>query len=71
MDPFVSMFQTFLEVLTATVLAFTAYEAYERRMERQEKGEAMRDLIDLHRMRTIGDVIEKQEETKEKQAQGK
>lgn len=71
MSAILTMFQDFLYVLIATILAFTGYEVYERRMERQEQSEAMRNLVDLHRMKTIGDVIEKQEDKENKQAQNK
>lgn len=71
MSAILTMFQTFLYVLIATVLSFTGYEIYERRVERQEKAEVMRSLVDLHHVRTIGDVIEKQEEKQDKQTQAK
>ena len=37
MSEFVTLFQDFLYVLTATVLAITAYGVYDRYMDRQER----------------------------------
>lgn len=66
MSAIVTMFQTFIYVLTATVLAYTAYEVYDRRMARQEKAEAMRSLVDLHHVKTIGDAVQKHEQNQTK-----
>jgi Tfp pilus assembly protein PilE len=50
MTEFVTLFQDFLYVLTATVLATVAYGAYDRYMDRQDKKEVMRGIADTHQM---------------------
>jgi len=50
MAEFVTLFQDFLYVLTASVLAFTAYGAFDRYMDRQDKKEMMRSIADTHQM---------------------
>jgi Tfp pilus assembly protein PilE len=50
MSEFVTLFQDFLYVLIASVLAFTAYGAYDRYMDRQEKKEVMKGIADTHQM---------------------
>lgn len=65
MDPFVSMFQTFLEVLVATILAYTGYEIYERRLERHEKTEILKSLRDIHGAKTIADATDDSQDQKQ------
>ena len=50
MTEFVTLFQDFLYVLTATVLATVAYGAFDRYMDRQDKKEVMRSIADTHQM---------------------
>jgi Tfp pilus assembly protein PilE len=50
MTEFVTLFQDFLYVLTASILAFTAYSAFDRYIDRQDKKEVMRAIADTHQM---------------------
>jgi len=50
MSEFVTLFQDFLYVLIASVLAFTAYGAYDRYMDRQDRKDVMRSIADTHQM---------------------
>ena len=50
MSEFVTLFQDFLYVLTATVLAITAYGVYDRYMDRQERKEVLKNIADTHQM---------------------
>jgi Tfp pilus assembly protein PilE len=50
MTEFVTLFEDFLYVLTASVLAFTAYNAYERYMDRQDRKDVLRSIADTHQM---------------------
>jgi Tfp pilus assembly protein PilE len=50
MSEFVTLFQDFLYVLTASVLAFTAYNVYDRYVDRQDRKDMMRSIADTHQM---------------------
>jgi len=50
MAEFVTLFQDFLYVLTATILGTVAYGAFDRYMDRQDKKEVMRSIADTHQM---------------------
>ena len=77
MSEFVSLFQNFLYVLSATVLAITAYSAYDRYMDRQEKKEILKNIADTHQiavqsilgMHSISKSSEPIEKTEKKESQ--
>jgi len=50
MTEFITLFQDFLYVLTATVLAVTAYGVYDRYADRQDKKEMMKTIAETHQM---------------------
>jgi len=50
MSDFVTLFQDFLEIMLASILAFTAYNVYERYVDRQDKKDALRSIADTHQM---------------------
>jgi len=50
MAEFVTLFQDFLYVLTATVLATVAYGIYDRYADRQDRKDMMRSIADTHQM---------------------
>jgi len=50
MTEFVTLFQDFLYVLTASVLGFTAYSAFERYIDRQDRKDVLRSIADTHQM---------------------
>jgi len=50
MSDFVTLFQDFLEIMLASILAFTAYNVYERYVDRQDKKDVLRSIADTHQM---------------------
>jgi hypothetical protein len=82
MSEFITLFQDFLYVLSASILAFTAYGVYDRYMDRQDKKEVMRSIADTHQMTMSSllgihsvskteEAIEKSEKKNEEKAQAK
>ena len=50
MSEFVTLFQDFLYVLIATILAYTAYGVYDRFMDRQDRKDVLKGITDTHQM---------------------
>lgn len=50
MSDLVTLFQNFLDVMLAGVLAYTAYSVFDKYIDRQDRKDAMKTIAETHQM---------------------